>query len=296
MSKKRIIVGLSVVCLLWIGNMFYFYSQQLDEPMFLKQYYELSSNDDVEFSISYLVNNKDNEKLLYIQIPQLSDINIYVENCENNKYTYHTLKETIVKINREDLEKVLNSDEFRFTDVIAYFNNGYEKRVNIGEIIIYDKESYNRNDSPFEFCSSGSSSNYTGYITVNVKETVILEGLRYNLEEKLDGFLYVYIRTNKQTISKFNDRSKQLSYIKEQSNLTNYPLNLIANEEIDINYQFLSEDIEDNRYYNYYDICGRLLVKKVSGNQYIKEYTMYYRPNFDNSDIRKIIKEQLKRG
>ncbi len=330
MNIKKIIIGVSFICLLWIANLLYFQFQQLDEPMFLEHYYELSAYDDIDIPIYYLVNNNEDIEISFIQIPQLGDIDIYVENYKQNKYKYHTLKTSFIKLKGEEYKNAIAKEGFKITDLIVSFSNGDTKIVNIGQIFIYKNKPCLKGDNPFKFVSCGSSNNNKGYRTLSLRTPVTVADFEYILDKKLDGFLRVYIDANNDDLSKVIKQSKELENmeveqksrsneivveknIKEEMDLQrevinmmfnvdgvevnniDFPLKLDKNDYLKINYEFMSEDDDDIRYYNYYKVYARIMAEKDNGDKVIRDCKMHYTPHFSDSDIKRLVKERRKK-
>ncbi len=311
MNIKKIVIGIIIISSLWIGNLLYFYSYELDEPMFFKHYYELSFYDDLSFRIYYLVSNNDDVELSSVKIPELSDMNIYVENHRHNKYKYYTLKTAYIKFKNADMKKERTKNRVSFTDLTVNFTNGDSKEVNIGQIIINKNKTSLKEDNPFEFDSCGSSNNNKGYRMLSVSEHVIINDIKYDLKDKLDGFLNIYINSNREDLSKLVEYNKKLSNSNDEEidlhrkannemfdidgvDISNvdFPIELDENDHIKINYQFISEDKDDIRYYNYYEISARIIAEKENGDEFIRDCMMHYTPHLDDSDIKRLVKKR----
>lgn len=77
MNKKILGIALLVIVVSWVGNLWYYQSKQLDEPLFLKHYYASVDT----FELYYLMNKQDPKK---VQSIEFSDGTVMYPRYENS--------------------------------------------------------------------------------------------------------------------------------------------------------------------------------------------------------------------
>ncbi|WP_432664052.1 hypothetical protein R9X47_26420 [Wukongibacter baidiensis] len=307
MDKKKIFIILILISISWIGNLIYYYSQQLSEPLFLNHYYEMTLDNDTSFDIYYLINKNKDIDLRWAEIPGIEDVKFELLEYDVETFNHQMLKRGRFKININAFKEVkLEEDKYIFNEIIAHFSNDEVKRVDIGKVIIY-KEDSNNIESPIIGRSSGSSSTNRQYRLFEANKPLTIMGFDYDLKKYLDGFLYIFLdypqsRSNKLTEVENKEKNDSTKYKGDVEDLFSvdgvelrqelFPIKLNKEENIIINNRFYSKDNEDERRYNYYQIYARLRVETEDGEEYIRDCEMHYNPYFDNSDIVSIIKER----
>lgn len=307
MDKKKLFIILIIISISWIGNLIYYYSQQLSEPLFLNHYYELTLDTDTSFDIYYLINKSQDIDLRWAEIPGIEDAQFDLLEHDVKTFNHHMLKRGLFKININVFKEMeLEEDKYVFNEIIAHFSNGETKRVDIGKVIIH-KEDYKNVESPIKGKSCGSSSTNKQYRLFEAEEPLRIMGFDYDLKEYLDGFLYISLdypqsRTNKLAEFEGKGENQSTKYKEDVEDLFSidgvelredlFPIKLNKGEDIIINNRFYSKNNEDERLYNYYQIYARLRIETENDEVYTRDCEMHYNPYFDNSDIVTIIKER----
>ncbi|SDX05225.1 hypothetical protein [Paenibacillus sp. CF384] len=139
----------------WVGNVWFYESQKVDKPIFLKHYYEMPESLLQHMRLYYLT-NKDSSREPY-QVELADGIMLHVEHIETRDEKGRLqLREAVLSpssIAIGQLKEQLTVDQFR-----VYYNDGFEDTVEIGKLIIHpDKQAL-----PLESNFTRGSSDGTG--------------------------------------------------------------------------------------------------------------------------------------
>lgn len=168
-GNKKLVIGLiCVIASVWIGNAVYYYSNKLNEYIFLENlqdvqviyypndeknmelgaYYEDGTEEDVasktrfyEFSLVYLTNIYDDEQVINVRFPEISDEVIWGNSeSANNRFNNYTLRQIDVDFNNISMdEKIRLIDKIKNKDIVATkmiyeTNKGKSYEVELGKI------------------------------------------------------------------------------------------------------------------------------------------------------------------
>ncbi|MFD0959653.1 hypothetical protein [Paenibacillus chungangensis] len=174
-EKKVLIVIALLIAGSWIGNLMYYKSMQLKEPLFLKHYITVGNVGGEMIGIRYLENSHAKDKIEGIQLAELPHLNFQM--WEKTSYSHQKLMEASATIQPE-----LIPDDLPLPLVIrnatVFFDSGRSMEMPIGEIQIVARE----DSGILDFRSASSNGEYK--VTLNKSAT--LEGIDYSYREQLE--------------------------------------------------------------------------------------------------------------
>ncbi|RXT01915.1 hypothetical protein [Ammoniphilus sp. CFH 90114] len=268
MSRIKIGLSLLALVLLWVGNMTYYQRHQLDEPLFMKHYYNIVTlGNQLNFELYYLVNQREDVGIYRLHLPD-SEIDLYPTwEHDNNHSQYHKLKNARFEWDEVALESL--KDDMQIREIEVEFTNGSRKLVDIGEILI---RKTNEDPAYIHSQSSGSSSDNTGFSHYRQKEELKFIGLKH-LPPQLDA-KYLSFQVNGQHVE-----------------VASPSHNLDFKPYLEVKYAFHFPQ-DDPRAQNIYSSMSELEVQTPDGQ--IKEGLMFinYTPNWSTADIRAILRER----
>ena len=259
-SKNNSILkyGLISVLLCLIISIIFYVQFLLDEPVFLKHYYDFVIYDDMRMNLHFITNSSDNKRIQRIEFPQLPDDFAYIEldyfiNINESGY-FHSRKFTHYSYNELSLLiHVLGEDENESEErvvldkAVVHYSNGDIQETNIGKIILHKNvKKSNMLDSVF----TKSSSDNTSAEGFEPSDNIIIESIKSDLDDELKGIF-------------------DLKMDGEDVRSLNYPISVSADETFRFESQFKFEP-GDDKIYNVYDIHGRISTADSQGNKGIK--------------------------
>ncbi len=262
-GKHLALLIIAVIILVWVGNLIFFYSQQLAQPIFFRHYYALNVYNDVNFSLYYLANRSLDKEISYIEIPGL-EISPRQEVYKENEYSHHLLKQINVTVERGELEKQLAQGDFKFNEIIAHLSSGETITLPVGEINFQWIDT----KSPLSNQVVKSSTSNEGYTLWRAESAVKVKAMTYRFKELLGDHLEITL-------------NKKL------------PLQLEQGDTLKVNYRFLFDDDNVVAAKSYYHIDPLLEVETGNdGTLTVTGEHLTYMPYFTNADIRKFVKQK----
>ncbi|MCU6707292.1 hypothetical protein M6D81_01105 [Paenibacillus sp. J5C_2022] len=174
-EKKVLIVIALLIAGSWIGNLMYYKSMQLKEPLFLKHYITAGNVGGEMIGIHYLENSHAKDKIAGIQLAGLPYLNF--QRWEKTSYSHQKLMEASATIRPEMIPADLPLP-LVIRDATVFFDSGRSMEVPIGEIQIVAREDDGLLD--FNFASSN------GEYKVTLNKSATLEGIDYSYRELLE--------------------------------------------------------------------------------------------------------------
>ncbi|MGE5704512.1 MAG: hypothetical protein ACM32O_18445 [Clostridia bacterium] len=170
MKGKGIIWAVLVWGLLWTGSLGVYQEQRLKKPLVLAHYvYAQQGEDQYKLSLFYVTNRSDQTKLTAIRLPGQADEWItYEKHAARSENAYVLLNETYVEIPIE------SKPHESVTHITAFFSDGSEQDVDIGELLFVSKLA---TSGILEPSNSNSYTNTTGRKYFVVKENVRLTNI-----------------------------------------------------------------------------------------------------------------------
>lgn len=268
MNRVKVGLGLAVLLLLWIGNIFYFQRYQLDQPLFMKHYYSIQNvGNELALDLYYLVNQREDVGVTRVHIPALGLEAYPTWDHERSRLKYQNVKSARLEWDETSLSSL--DHQAKVTEIEVEFTNGTHQRVDIGEIIINRVEV----DHPYILSqSTGSSSDHTGFSFFREKEALKPVGLKH-LPPNLDPENLTFQVNGQDIIGEIQpEKFDPKPYL-----------------EVKYAFQFLKDDPRAQHVYG----SDSVLEAQTEDGQ-MKEGLIYlnYIPHWDNEDIRMILNER----
>lgn len=179
LSNKML--GVMVVLLIaasWGGNVWYYFSAQLEKPVFLKHYIALNGNISDRIELRYLENKMKGKKVRGIQIEELPMLQFQI-NPHPTSYRHQVLGTAYGEWRAEYIEH-MEKVPLTIREATVYYSEGQPEKVPIGEIIV----SWDEREDLLEMQSSKGSSDGSGQYSVIVKEPLILKEIAYSFHDQ----------------------------------------------------------------------------------------------------------------
>ncbi len=264
MERKKIMLGLVLLATVWLGNIGYWYSHQLKEPLFVEQYYHLPAGEQSYLELMYLANHN-SPLVAWITIPQYPHIHFYIEQQYiMHSYPHHQMWRLEARFYGAPELIEQEGEDIRVRQLEIMYRDGRKQLVDVGEIIITTPLEQHE-DRGFMFMSGGSYSgggenggHYTFQATTgitNISLDLGLEGHRY-----LGDFFQV-----------------------------SYPKEVAAGEQLQVTYS-IKAHLADPRSLNMYRLQGTLRGKTMDGDEAKANIQFYYQPYFDREMAKKLIR------
>ena len=258
-SKNNLILkyGLITVLLCLIISIFFYVQFFLDEPVFLKHYYDLIIHENMRMNLHFITNSSDNKKIRNIEFPQMPDNFAYIEldyvtNLNENgyfrsrkftHYSYNEISLLIHTLGENESEETIVLDR-----AIVHYSGGESQEADIGKIILH-KNVKQTNVLTSVFTKSANDN--TSSEGLESADNIIIESIKSDLDDELKGIFELKMEGA------------------DVSDL-DYPVNISADEILRFESQFKFEP-GDDRIYNVYDIHGRISTVDSQGNRGIRK-------------------------
>lgn len=235
-NKKIITIGAVTLLLCWIGNIIYYNSKVLNEPLFLKHYYEIPK-EVYGFNLYYVQNINSTDKIVRIGFPELGeDLVAFSESDSNLDNRYYVVKSVQINIANTELggEKYNNK---LITRADIQFSSGKQIKVNLGKIYINCNQSDNSSmESKGIYFNGDNTASFSFNINKDIKVTEISSEFFKNLNN------LVQFSSNKKVLSK-SSFPIQLKA----------PINVYPENWFTLDCKMNTEN-ENNQYYFHFDI------------------------------------------
>ena len=263
-NKAILKYGLIVIVLFFLASLIYYMGFSLEEPVFLKHYYERVLHGESYIFIHYITNSNDKRQVSEIYFPQLEDDFVYAEheyfgggNYRNEKYAHYSYNVFAIKFHFYD-DGSTEPKTFVLDKAVIIYNNGEKQNVDIGKIVIHKNM---KQDRFFEMEYSSSSNNYTSSYVIRAVKNVRVEKVESMFDKETKNFLEL-------TINHVN------------LNELEFPFNINEGEKLSINSSFLI-DTYDERRYNVYDLQRIIYSVDEEGDfGYDFIYNLNYEPDY----------------
>lgn len=208
-------IGIILIGMVFAICLFSIYYFQLEEPVFLKHYYEISSAKNADtwesepFSLKYITNITDKRKVIGIFFKEAPDLYFYASEdyrgmstfTFNNQNGNISLGEKIgrynlrtVYVNLKGGDNVGNDIEslenLELSQATVQFDNGSTMEVDIGKIILYQ---INQSENFLESRSSTSSNDGSSSTNYSVKKDITLEKVDSPLMQEVKNLIQLKI-------------------------------------------------------------------------------------------------------
>jgi hypothetical protein len=266
--KRYALIFLSLaVAAAWGWNGWYYASQTLDEPIFLKHYYEVPEDALGMISFYYITNSDSDEEVFEIHVP--GKFRMYTEHRTTEmRHGRFQLKQVRLAVREHHLE-ALAETPFAFDTIEVETNRG-RRTVGIGEIVVHPA----RADQPGALqphMSSGSSDG-SGSIGYVAEEAVAVRDVEASFDEMLGDALQTELRYDKPAS---NDGK------------------LEKGEGVKLDYRFTWRDGDPRRLHAYYLQFG-IAVEKADGTLQTERHYAGPSLRIDPKDMARYAKERRK--
>ncbi|WP_027623418.1 hypothetical protein [Clostridium lundense] len=269
LNKKHAAIGIVLLIITWVGNVFYYKKHVLKEPIFLKHYYHITKENS-DFKLYYIENINSKENINNIVFPEVGEEHIeFYKYSDNTNKRYYQMKSVGINIYKDDSAKILEKYENKvITNVKVEFSSGRVMNVDIGKIYLCsDNEG---KDVLFTRKSSYSDSS-SGYDSFIIDKNIKIKAICSKFPEITNDILQV----NKESLKNIK-----------------FPITLKTGDKLDIKYKFKfnKDDIRKNYLYRFplNIIIGDSKESKVFYSRYVN-----YCPQFlDEIDVNSLINDK----
>ncbi|MGN7298915.1 hypothetical protein [Ferdinandcohnia sp. SAFN-114] len=304
MKEKIFWISIVVIILSYIGNYLYFQSKQLDAPLFLEHYYELTLNheDETMLTFYYVTNKSDSSSIDHVQIDGIeayasSNMDFMWGSQEpqfEQEYTHHYLKALNVAFPM-DFE---GEGPLSFSEMEVQFSNGKTLLADIGEVILHKDTEY---ANVLETHISSSSNQHREEKSMVALEPVNIEEIEIPFKEELSDDIFIKVDLEQDKLSELEklktganppkwfdeDREKEwddLPGVTPNDDLL--PFALEQKEWVRFFIQF------NPARYSFFQFSIKLNGKTESGDEFVRELPIIDHPELNQKAINEIIEEK----
>ncbi|MCC3356045.1 hypothetical protein [Bacillus sp. REN16] len=303
MKQKIFWASISIIILSYFGNYFYFQSKQLDSPVFLEHFYELTLNEEDETTLTfyYLTNKSDTSTANFVMINGIETVPVsnhdfFMWDSQAPQYvqefTHHYLKAVSVSFPTE----YEGNEPLSFSEMEVHFSDGKTVQADIGGVILHKR---GENPEVFDFRMGSSSNQHTSETLLVSKQPVTIEKIEIPFTENIPDNVLLKVDREQKNLRKLENPMEVSDYPewfnherdKEWSDLPGVllrddllPFNLEQNEYIRFFMQFNPE--RDS----YFQFSIKLIGQTESGEKFVSELPIMNHPYLDQKAINRIIK------
>ncbi|MEC0309592.1 hypothetical protein P4H67_22815 [Paenibacillus lautus] len=203
MSKKwYYVLAILFVACSWVGNVWYYESNQLGRTVFLEHHVETREGGGRVFDLYYVEDKRADKKLSSIRIEGYPEqiITPYPQYAE---YQRQDLGKIMVNLNKPAPEEEGTGEQLKepvlVREITALYSDGTSERVDIGEIYIWPGVYDQEDQDPISWTSGGSSSDNSGYESAVVKRSLQLTAFSSKwLDIAEEGDLRIHVDISRQ--------------------------------------------------------------------------------------------------
>jgi len=246
LSKKKIILGVVFLVLLWAGNIIYYEKHVLKEPLFINHYYNLKTGMN-DFRLYYIQNINSQDRVISIVFPEIGQQFLNFSELDGNSDSnrrYYMLKTITVNLFNGGNEIPEEYKNKVITKAQICFSSGKKVNTDLGKIYL-DNNEIEKID--LKQSSTSSSSDNTGSSTFIANKDINVTGINSKFQEELKDILQINI--DGIPLSKMA-----------------FPIKLKAGTDLNLSYSFIfnKNDIRKN---NAYFFTLDLLTEDFQGNK-----------------------------
>lgn len=196
MSKKwYYVLAMLLVACSWIGNVWYYETNQLGRTVFLEHHVEIREGGGRVFDLYYIEDKRADKTLSTIRIEGYPE-QIVTPYPRYAEYQRQYLGKMMVDLNKPTPEQGVTEEQLKepalVREITALYSDGSSEQVDVGEIYIWPGI-YNGNNS-VEWASGGSSSDHSGYDSAVIKQPLQLTSFSSKfLDIAEEGDLQIYM-------------------------------------------------------------------------------------------------------
>ena len=267
---------------------FYFLDKELKEPIFLNHYHELSASLGTTIELHYITNrNIDQETdIAWGYIPGTDLLLPPAFQFTAGTYKHYLHKTVGLEITEEFLEE-MKEESMELNQISVTFTNGDTSLIELGDITLFKGE-----DAPFDYPSSGSSNDNSGFQLLKAEKDMELTGLDIPYEQDLQSALRFEVIHDQLKLHKY-DQLPEGIWNEEGLSLDAFPFSLKNGDLLSIKYQFSFEENNPLRF-NFYELHARLRGKDEDGQEFTDMISLPYRPYFTEKELNAFVQEAKK--
>lgn len=193
MKERTLWIGITIIILSWIGNVLYFQSKQLTQPIFLDHYYETYMNDGQFLEFFYLSNKYEPLEVSHVIIDNVAlypaDSGYWGMHQAStsahivNEYIQHNLMSVTLQLPSEGLPiKKGSNDVWSFNQLEVTFTNGQTIIADIGKVAIYGKYP---DTGEFDFRYSSGSTDHSHEQVSDATESLQIDSIQIPFGEDI---------------------------------------------------------------------------------------------------------------
>ncbi len=177
--KAKILAGIIALLIAgsWVGNILYYRSGQLQEPLFMNHEI-ITVSEGGMVDLYYLENKNAGKKVTAIQIESLPLLRFDL--TEWQSFSHQSFMHA-VGYGEGDLQPGI------YTEATVYYKEGLPKKVPIGIIEVRDWEA--EGNGALNFDSSGGSSDGSGFLSGRLRRDVVVEEVQTSISDKYKPLL-----------------------------------------------------------------------------------------------------------
>jgi hypothetical protein len=188
-KEKYFWMVIIVILISWIGNYTYFQSKQLDEPIFLKHYYEsyIPKEENVQLTFYYLVNKQSPANVQYVKIdgiefyPIENGLTSSLDEQNEQEFRHQYLKSVTISFPRIYIPITADSNKpWTFEKMEVGFDASQAITVDIGKVAFFNDPKF---ESPFKFQMSSSSNDHHEEYEIIATEKAVVEKINSPFSE-----------------------------------------------------------------------------------------------------------------
>ena len=292
-------VALGLIGVSWIVNSMYAYSKQLDEPIFLDHYIDMTYQDNLYVTFFYLTNKNDTS---VISSMNAGDLRAYPEqsfgffNGTNQIYNHQDFGRYVLRsVNVTFYNPYGDQLDYSATEMDVVFSDGRVLTAPIGYIMTRPS---NVDTRPLEFTSGGSSNDNSGQEYYRALEPLTIEAVEHSFKNFLQDDFSIKLNTPKTPLdSKVTGATLPDSMNSEWNDIpgldlgnVSFPIHLKEHDRISIHRKLptnLTKVLNVNIY---------MKGTTESGKAFTTTTGVITQPYLEKNDVKKIIEKKTRRA
>jgi hypothetical protein len=247
----------------WVGNVWYYDSTQLEEPLFLKHYITVNGYQSDMLELVYFENRRGSSKVTSVRIEELPWVRFHLH-PENNYAHQMMMKATGIWMS-EDIE-TMDKTPITIREVTVYFSEGEPRKVPIGEISLEWEE----RGEVLSHNWGSSSSDGTGSSSLLLNEAASLEKIELTHQDKIEPWLTV------------NMSGRAIEHL-------NMPVRFLKGNSLSVDYKWSIPD-QAPAAFDIYQVKLRLYFKTEDGRSVLEEIPINHNTYISEKQLRRFVR------
>lgn len=264
-TKERLVWAVVLLLIFgsWGGNLWYYRSMQLAEPLFLSNYDTLTAEDGKSIELVYLENKYGSKKVTGIQIDELPQLGFTLS--EGNSGTYHNEMKAFAGWNSQGPEPPIKAP-VTIKEATVYYNEGPPRKVSIGELRILPASDV----QVVHFYSSAGSSDGSGSNFGTMMKPAVLESIDFTFSDRLKPYLHLFLS------------DKPIDSLQ-------YPISMGKGDNLSIYYKWVVPENSPMAYANYQSQC-RLKFRMKDGHSVTQSFTINRNFHLTDAQMKRLVR------